>query len=57
MDDFDRDEFERLLDMTEDQVLSKEEREFVKSMGKKFQDPLWRPTDRQWEKLQELADR
>jgi hypothetical protein len=51
----DKTEFERLLDQAEENARSDWEHEFVDSLIQKSKDPCWEPTDRQWEKLEELA--
>ena len=57
MDEIEKRELLDLLDMAEENARSDWEVEFVESLLEQAENPFFEPTDRQWEKLQELADR
>lgn len=57
MDTDERDEFEQLLDQAEENIRSEWEEEFVASLRDQAANPFFKPTDRQWEKLEEIAGR
>jgi hypothetical protein len=52
-----REEFDNLLLDATDNARSDWEEEFVESMRSESKNPFWEPTERQWEKLREIAER
>ena len=47
--------FQDLLDLAEENIRTEWEQEFIDDMTRKALDPFWSPTERQWEKLEEIA--
>lgn len=52
-----REELEDLIELACGNTRSGWEEQFVQDMRDKSNNPFWRPTERQWEKLQEIAER
>ncbi len=57
MDREERDEFESLLEQATQNAASDWEIEFVDSLEEQAENPFWKPTERQWEKLEQIAGR
>jgi hypothetical protein len=57
MDEAERAEFENLLARAAENIRSEWEEEFVDSLSEQSENPFWQPSDRQWEKLEEIANR
>lgn len=52
-----REEFEDLLDMADMTARSGWERTFVEDMECELHNPFWEPTEKQWAKAREIAER
>ena len=57
MNTSERDRFDDLLADAELNARSDWEHEFVQSLAEQAENPFWEPTERQWEKLEEIAER
>ena len=53
----DTEEFDLLLELAADKARTEWEERFVSDLNERRKNPFWEATERQWEKLQEIAER